>query len=161
MIVTEWAEKGDLKKIIKECHHHHLSNLTHLYFIDCYLQNEQTDFQSMVNNIWNLPNLIHCTLNIVVKGKCSFCVPHNRSSSLISLSVERAQITLDQIDQLIKCTPNLRSLVISVLSFANNNYIPVMFHNLRELTIKSVFTCNARRMSFTCSTIPSKAALEC
>ncbi|CAF1009975.1 unnamed protein product [Rotaria sp. Silwood1] len=129
-----------LMKILEECHH--LGNLTHLGLFHCY-QDEQVDFQLILNQIWSLPKLRHCTIGIGSTGQCLFRTPTTNSLSLEYVSIERIQVKLDQINQLFEYTPTLKCLSISVLSFIDNDYTPTPLPTLTNLNISSCFTCNA------------------
>ncbi|CAF1215750.1 unnamed protein product [Rotaria sordida] len=132
-----------LMKILEECHH--LCNLTHLGLFHCY-QDGQIDFQLIVNHIWSLPKLTHCTIGIGVTGLCFFRTPTNTSLSLEYVSIERIQVKLDQINRLFEYTPALKCLSISVVSFVDSDYIPSPLPTLIDLSISSCFTCNASNM---------------
>ena len=134
-----------LLKILEECHD--LPNLSHLYLNYCYFQDSSAEFQSITNHIWSLSKLVHCTIGIGIRRNSFFSIPTKVSSSLVSLSIESVQIKLDQVNQLFEKTPNLRQLSVSIQSFINNNYIPTSLPNLLDLTINSLVTCSASRMS--------------
>ncbi|CAF1034911.1 unnamed protein product [Didymodactylos carnosus] len=142
-----------LMKIVEGCHH--LCNLTHLELLYCYLQDKQIDFQLIVNHIWSLPKLIHCTIGIAIKGQCLFRTPTIISSSLEYVSIERIQIKLDQINQLFEYTPSLKCLSISVPSFIDNDYIPISIPTLMDLSISSCFTCDASNMAILLQNTPN------
>ncbi|CAF2627339.1 unnamed protein product [Rotaria sp. Silwood2] len=141
-----------LMKIVEECHH--LCNLTHLGLFNCY-QDCQVDFQLMVNQIWSLSKLSHCTIGIGFTGLCVFPTPTKTSLSLEYVSIERVQVKLDQIDRLLEYTPALKCLSISVLSFVDNNYIPSPLLTLIDLNISSSFTCNASNMGIFLQNTPN------
>lgn len=134
-----------LMQIIEECQY--ISNLTHLNFINCYFQDNQANFQLIINHIWNLPKLIHCTIGIGIKGQCLFPIPKYLSSSLEYLSIEKIQVKLSHINRLFEYTPALKYLSISVSSFIDNDYIPIPLPTLIDLSLTSFFTCNASNMN--------------
>jgi hypothetical protein len=75
-----------LLQILDECHH--LYQLTQLNFFSCYFEDDQVDFQLIVNHIWSLPKLIRCTIGIGIKGECLFCTPTKTSLSLECVSID-------------------------------------------------------------------------
>jgi hypothetical protein len=133
-----------LIKIMNQCHQ--LYHLTHLDFFHCFFQDDQVDFQWIVNHIWSLPKLIHCTIGIGIKGQGLFCTPTKISSTLQYISIENMPIKLNQINRLFECTPGLKCLSISVSSFIDNDYIPSPLPTLTDLSINSPFPCNASNM---------------
>jgi hypothetical protein len=98
--------------------------LTYLDFFHCFIQDDQVDFQWIVNHIWSLPKLLHCTIDIGTKGQGVFCTPTQISSTLQYLSITKMPIKLNQINRLFEHTPGLNSLSISVLFFLDNDYVP-------------------------------------
>jgi hypothetical protein len=125
---------------------HQLYHLTHLNFFHCFLQDDQVDFQWIVNHIWSLPKLIHCTIGIGTKGQGSFSTPTKISSTLQYVSIEKMPIKLNQINRLFECTPGLKCLSISISSFVDNDYVPSPLPTLTDLSINSPFACNASNM---------------
>ncbi|CAF1356563.1 unnamed protein product [Adineta ricciae] len=105
-----------LRNIINECHQ--LSHLSFLKFIMCKLEDNDTDMQLVVDNIWSLPKLTLCTLDI--RGEDfgflndeHFCMPKT-----VSLSMEYLEISMmfnfkaNEINHLIKQTPHLKHLSV-------------------------------------------------
>jgi len=144
-----------LMSIIEECHH-----LSHLDLFDCYFEENQVDLQLIVNHIWSLSKLIHCRIGIGIKGQNLFRTPTTISLSLEYVSIERTQVKLSQIDQLFEYTPALKYLSISVPSFADNDYIPSSLPTLIDLSISSLLTCNASRMTNFLQNIPNLRRLN-
>jgi len=144
-----------LMSIIDECHH-----LSHLDLFDCYFEENQIDLQLIVNHIWSLSKLIHCRIGIGIKGQNLFRTPTTISLSLEYVSIERTQVKLSQIDQLFEYTPGLKYLSISVPSFADNDYIPSSLPTLIDLSISSLLTCNASRMTNFLQNIPNLRRLN-
>ncbi|CAF1136513.1 unnamed protein product [Rotaria sordida] len=123
-----------LVKITDECHH--LYNLTHLNFFNCSLEDNQADFQLLVNNIWSFSKLVHCNFSIDIKGKKFFLMPKTISSSLERLSIYGSILKLNEINRLFEYTNRLKNLSINVeFDDDNNNYILSLFPTLIELHI--------------------------
>ncbi|CAF0799686.1 unnamed protein product [Adineta ricciae] len=147
-----------LTQILQGCFQ--LSNLTQLTFSNCYLQDDCVDFQSIINQIWSLEKLTHCTLGIAVKRQCVFCTPTVISSTLKSLSFEKLLIELKQINQLFEFTPNLQRLSLSVLSFVDSQYQPAPLPTVTNLNIHSVVKCDASNMSRLLENLPNLQQLS-
>lgn len=141
--LTELRSYSTLMQILDRCHE--LPNLTHLNLINGFFFEDHIDFQLMIDQIWSLPHLLHCTLGIGIKGQ-SFRPPTLISSTLQSISIEKFPIKLNQLNQLIEHTPQLTSLSISILTFLDNDYIATPLPSLTELSIHSIVTCNASTM---------------
>jgi hypothetical protein len=102
-----------LSNLLDQCHYLH--NLTHLDF-HCYCyENDQDKFQSIVNNVWNLPKLTNCYFGIVINQRNSFCLPTIISLSLQYLTIYPCQLKMNQINQLFEYTPRLKYLSTSVI----------------------------------------------
>ena len=145
--------------IIDRCFH--LDKLTDLKFDSCYFDEMNLiDFQSIIDRIWCLANLRHCSFGFAIRGLNSFPIPKHRSISLESLFIEKIQLKLDQINQLIEQTPNLQTLSISIRRFTDNNYVPMVLLNLTSLHIHSIVNCNASNMSVLLENTPNLRCLS-
>ncbi|CAF1515049.1 unnamed protein product [Rotaria sordida] len=113
-----------LMKIIDECHH--LNYLTYLNFYSYFsrFQYNQKDFQSIVNNIWNFPQLTHCNVDISIQGYNFFSIPTKISTSLKYLNMYNNKLTWNQINKLFEYTPYIKHLSIIIFSGINDYYIP-------------------------------------
>jgi len=80
-----------LMKIVDQFHR--LSNLTRLYFYSCNCQNDKADFQLIVNNIWSLPKLTYCYLDVGINKQENFCLSTKLSTSLKDLYMHRYNLT--------------------------------------------------------------------
>lgn len=147
-----------LKTIIEGCYL--ISNLTHLNLINCYFQETQANLQLIVNHIWSLPSLIHCKISIGIKGQSLFCTPTKLSSSLKHVFLEKIQMKLNQIDQLVEYTPDLQRLSISITSFLDNDYKPSCLTTLLDLSVNSVFICNASNIDVLLKNTPNLRRLS-
>lgn len=120
-----------IMKIINQCHQ--LSHLTHFKLDYSYLCTDRREYQSMIDNIWALPNLIRCETDVNSNiFDADYRTPTNTSSSLQSLFLSGEQIKLDQINQLFQCTPNLKHLSIDIIN-SDNNYFTGLFPTLTKL----------------------------
>ena len=55
---------------------HRLRHLTHLKFVDCsFMHQNRSDFQGVIDQIWNLPQLTHFYLNCRLNGHNVFLFP--------------------------------------------------------------------------------------
>ncbi len=114
---------------------HHLCNLTRLY-LDAYnCQNDKADFQLIVNNIWSLPKLTYCYLDVGINKEENFCLPTKLSTSLKDLYMYRYNLTYNQICKLFEYTSYLKHLSISFDSDTNEDYKPSHFFMLTNLSI--------------------------
>ena len=124
-----------LIKIIDECHH--LCNLTHLKFYSCGFHGKQSDIQFIVNRIWTLSKLTHCTFDIFIIGDLPFfCMPQSISTSIeyLYMSMEN-EVRSNQIIQLFEHTPCLKQLSMLTNCNVNGNYIAHTFPTLTRLKV--------------------------
>ena len=157
--VSDLRSYSTLIQILGRCHQ--LNNLTHLNLINGFFSDgdDRIDFQMMIDQIWSLPRLVHCTLGIGIKGH-SFRPPTRISSSLQSVSIDKFQIKLNQLNSLIEHTPQLTSLSISILSFLDNDHNLSPLPTLTELSIHSLVTCNASNMAILLQNTPNLVRLN-
>ncbi|CAF0898371.1 unnamed protein product [Rotaria sordida] len=107
--------------LLDECRH--LNNLMYLNITSWYLSKDQVNCQVIVDNIWSLPKLIKCDLNIDINKHNFLCLPTIISLSLESVTTHRSDLKMNQINQLLEYTPRLKHLLTS-LAITNDDYIP-------------------------------------
>ncbi|CAF1049376.1 unnamed protein product [Adineta steineri] len=139
---------------------HHLVQLTHLKFDFCCIPDyDETDFELLTNNIWNLPNLTHYYFEIHNKRQQSFIIPSKISSSLKYLSINTEQLNWDSVNRLLQYTPNLEYLHGHIYSFDDDdNYIGSSFSSLTNLNI--VITAHPSKIISFLRNIPNLYRLE-
>lgn len=121
-----------LLRFTNECQY--LSNLTHLGFHTCSSIYIANDFQVIIDNIWRLPKLTSCHIDIDIKQSV-FCFPTIISVSLQSISILRQEFQLDQINQLFQYTPHLKHLFIFAGIWTDDNSILSSFPTLIKLHV--------------------------
>ncbi|CAF1281179.1 unnamed protein product [Adineta steineri] len=124
-----------LTKIIDECHH--LYNLTHLKFYSCRFHGNESDLQFIVNRIWTLSKLTHCTFDILIIGELPFfCMPQSISTSIqyLDISIEN-EVRSNEIIQLFEHTPSLKHLSMLTKCDVNGNYLSHKFPILTKLQV--------------------------
>lgn len=121
-----------IMKIIDQCHQ--LCNLNHLKFNSCSFTVKQMYYRSIMNNIWSLPKLIHCELDIIVERELRFCLPTKISLSLERLSFSKCEASLAHINQLYKNTPNLKYLSIFIVN-SGSKYQESRLSTIKNLNI--------------------------
>jgi len=118
-----------LMKIVDECHYLIHLNYLNFYSYSSRFQFDQLDFQSIVNNIWNFPQLIHLNADISIGGNNFFSVPTTISTSLKYLNMYRNSLKWNQINNLFEYTPHLKHLSIVIFSCTKDYYIHVLFQH--------------------------------
>lgn len=99
-------------------------HLTHLNIINCQILSDWNIFYSLINNIWSLPKLTHCQLDIKFIDDIYFFVPTVISSTLKSLSIKNAQCNFEELIHLFEYTPCLEYLDITIIEKnANHPYL--------------------------------------
>ncbi|CAF1292691.1 unnamed protein product [Rotaria sp. Silwood1] len=116
-------------------HLHHLHDLTHLdlYDISCY--SDQGDFQTIINNIWNLPKLIYCHLNVHVNKERILYPPTKLSTSLRNVRISGYTLKWNEIYRLFEYTSALKYLSVSVKSNDDSDYKSFLYPTLIDLSI--------------------------
>ncbi|CAF3781081.1 unnamed protein product [Adineta steineri] len=99
-----------MNRLMTECHQ--LPYLTHLNFINCRFQNEHQSISTQLNNLWMLPKLISCHMDIYLRGQADIIHPLMISTSLQSLSTKSYSYGWKQLNHLLQQTPSLRHLHI-------------------------------------------------
>lgn len=122
-----------IMKIIDQCHE--LRHFTRLKFKTCSFTSSHRHFQSIVNNIWSLPKLIHFECDVICIVRPGFSAAVKISSSLQRLSLVQRRTTLNQINQLFEYTPHLKHLSIIVKHLIDSDYLPSSFPTLINLNI--------------------------
>lgn len=112
-----------------------LDNLTRLTLNGDIVQNMKSDYQNIVNSIWNLPKLTHCNYQIHINGQTLFCIPTKISLSLECVLINVSFFKWNQIEGLFQCTPHLTCLSITINTFDYDNYRLCLFPMLADFTI--------------------------
>ncbi|CAF1092676.1 unnamed protein product [Adineta steineri] len=113
-----------------------LSNVTYLNIsFRCY-ENDEIDFQMIIDNIWSLPKLIHCRYTIYIRNLSSFLLPTKVCSTLKNFYLFGQQIQYNKIFQLYECAPSLKHLRVSV----------TINDNVNENRMSSLLTLTKLRM---------------
>ncbi|CAF3967920.1 unnamed protein product [Adineta steineri] len=98
----------------------HLSLISDITFKECSFSYDETNSQTFVNILWNLPKLINCHLDIQLKPQTHFPVSTVLSSTIESLFITDINPQNSQLALLFKNTPHLRNLSIDFhLNFSN------------------------------------------
>jgi len=97
----------------------HLYNLTHLKLIKCHSSFEHTGTTRLSNTIWSLPKLTHCYVDT---DRYVFHIPTMISSSIECVSILGYCCRLNELIQLLKKTPHLRSLCIRHRDLNDDQY---------------------------------------
>ncbi|CAF1036915.1 unnamed protein product [Adineta steineri] len=128
----------------------YLVQLTHLKFCVCYIPDyNETDFELLTSNIWNLPNLTYCYFDIRNKRPQSFVIPSKITSSLKYLSIMTEKIKLNSINRLFQCTPYLKYLRARIDCLEHNDdYIGSSFSTLTNLHIFIMASHPSKIISF-------------
>jgi hypothetical protein len=131
-----------LSNLLDQCHYLH--NLSHLDFL-CYCYgNDQDKFQSIVNNVWNLPKLTNCYFGVVINiGKRDhFCLPTIISLSFQCLTIYYCEFKMSQMNQLFEYTPRLKYLSTSFVDSGDENYNGSLLPTLIQLKIDYICSSN-------------------
>ena len=98
-------------------------DLTHLSITNCQVLNDWNIVYSLINNIWSLPKLTHCQLDIGVIDETYSLVPNITSSSIQSLSITGLSCSFSELIHLFQHTPCLRYLAVTVNETSVNQHL--------------------------------------
>ena len=105
-----------LDKFLTECSR--LPFLTHLRLLQCHLSISRTRANRLYDQIWNLPQLTHCYLDIHFFNQNYFPRPTSISFSLRYLSISNISCYSKELIDLFQFTPNLQSLFIDFMDYS-------------------------------------------
>ncbi|CAF1099271.1 unnamed protein product [Rotaria sordida] len=108
MSLTYLRSQETLNQIMLECAQ--LPYLTHLTFTYCFISMSQNDANCFVNQIWSLPNLTYCYLDICFGSESYFSNPIVISRSLRYLIIQESVRSSLTLIHLCQYTPNLQYL---------------------------------------------------
>jgi len=114
----------------------YFTQLTRLKLIKCYIQHED-DFFHLMNNIWCLPKLTYCDLDInKTNSDHLFWRLTMTSTSIESISVRTIHMNLRDLSNLSEHTPQLRHLYINLSSDSININLPIyVFSSIMKLNV--------------------------
>jgi hypothetical protein len=148
-----------LLTIIDKCHD--LCNLTDLNFCFCYLRDDNVDSQLLINDIWNLPKLVHCNFGIDFQKQQIFCTPTIISSTIKSVNISsKYTLKLNEINRLFEYTPCLECLSICTEHSINENYKLSSFPPLIELNISGSYLSDFLQMIVLLQHMPNLCRLK-
>ncbi|CAF1245128.1 unnamed protein product [Rotaria sordida] len=114
----------------------HLSYLTHLYFKESYIQYDPKTILIMMNNIWSLPYLTHCHLDIYFEDVCHLIPPNVISCTLKHLSMSGVQCDLDNLSLLYEHTPYIEYISINLWDPYDDHYQLSLIPSLTKMKLK-------------------------
>jgi hypothetical protein len=125
--------------IIIQCHH--LSHLNHLNLINCYLDKRRNNIATMIDNIWSLPKLTHCTINdIIIEARWLYKLSVI-SSSIEFLSIKKIDGDINILYYLFKYLPCLQRLNVDSTHWMRYDRPGFIFSSL--ISLKTSFANNA------------------
>ncbi|UJR06555.1 hypothetical protein I4U23_010839 [Adineta vaga] len=108
-----------IKEIISECHF--IPHLTYLRFNKCYMSLTNGRYQLLIDNIWQIPKLIRCHVDISFHGRIHYLSPTITSSYLKYLTIQSVNIQFSDLLRLIIHTPHLTHLSIEINEYFMND----------------------------------------
>ena len=119
-----------LHQIVIQCRE--LPCLAELNLIQCRVNDSSFD---IINPIWELPNLITCTIDEdMVEGGC-FTRLCQTSSSMKSLSIDNVNCDFSCLSEILQRTPSLEHLSIKIVTTDPREVFPLSLPLLTQLTL--------------------------
>ncbi|UJR32829.1 hypothetical protein I4U23_020291 [Adineta vaga] len=124
-----------------------LRQLTHLFIIDCSIdQKQKQPIVDLFNNIWSISSLIHCDLNGITLNHISFShvsiFPRSSSSfvvtstSIRNLLIENISCDFDSLSYLLtSSTPHLQQLSTTVYSHSKSDTLTCTIPSITSLRL--------------------------
>jgi hypothetical protein len=91
-----------------------MRHLTHLYLIQCYFSFDPKTLFNIMNDIWSLSDLRHCSLDLSFESDCYLITPTIISCSIQYLSIRGFRCGLENLHHLYEHTPFLQNLSIDI-----------------------------------------------
>ncbi|UJR24773.1 hypothetical protein I4U23_006147 [Adineta vaga] len=113
-----------------------ISQLTHLNFQQCYIPNHPKTLFNIIDQVWRLPNLTHCYLDIISDDDCPLILPAFISCSLKHLSIDGFRCDLDYLFHLYGHAPYVEYLSIKLCDSSDEYPQLPLFHTLTTLKLK-------------------------
>jgi hypothetical protein len=136
LTLSHLYSKETLRKLMIECHY--LPHLTHLTFTECEFKNQDKDISDILNNIWNLPKLIHCHFHSRLEN-CTYMnplMPSVTSTSLEYFSIDSYSYNLNDLACLFQHTPRLRHLSIEIWDHSLDRQLSFTVPSITVLNVK-------------------------
>ncbi|CAF3677555.1 unnamed protein product [Rotaria sp. Silwood1] len=131
-----------LNKLILQCRE--LSYLTHLYISINTYQDPAENFHDFINNIWSLPNLTHCHLDIIHPYAIQLIQMSVISQSINYLSIQNINYDLHSLSHLLLHTTYLQRLHIYGISQYDDYQPQTMFPSI--ISFKTSFQGSVQSM---------------
>jgi hypothetical protein len=120
-------------QMISQCRH--LKHLTHLSLIQCHFWYQETDFQYVINYIWSLTRLTHCTLDYNLPGHQLLTKISIHSPSIKSLSMKNIHCDMNTLSHLFEFTPNLQQLDTTIFCGSRDEQLSITVPSILSLNI--------------------------
>mgnify|MGYP001036894548 CR=1 FL=1 len=122
-----------LNYFITQCHQ--LSYLVHLQIIESNLNNDKKELHRLMNNIWSLSKLEYLNLDENTFDKLRLKKINVISNSLRKISMENVRCSLDEFKHLIKQTPNIESIHLSIEFNFQDEHIRILKSKIKHLKL--------------------------
>lgn len=124
---------NQVNQLIIQCHQ--LSYLTHLNLINSYIDDENKEVNDLLNNIWSLPRLYYLNLNNNSLSRIWLRKISSISLSIRKLFIENINCSLEDLSHLIKQTPYLEHLSITISLNYDDENIPIIISSIKSLKL--------------------------
>ncbi|CAF5055974.1 unnamed protein product, partial [Rotaria sp. Silwood1] len=109
LLIQKIDSSNTIFNITSDCFY--LPYLTHLKIIECHVANDKNSHQ-IINNIWRLPRLKHCTLDVIFEGGLTFAELPIISTSIEYLLIKNVIFSSIGLTHLLNSTSYLQHLCI-------------------------------------------------
>lgn len=145
-----------INKLIVQCRH--LLSLQKLSLIDCQgIGQQDKHTANLINNIWSLPNLVHCTINNIKIRKKWIRRVTMICSTLQYLSVKMIEGEQDTFYYLSRSIPHLQQLNVEVIQWSFYNESKILFSSV--ISLKTTFHGSIDRTILFLKSLPNLFSL--
>ena len=144
-----------IDKIIVQCRS--LTQLKHLNLIGSYFDQQPYVTSSIINSIWKIPNLTHCTINTLTFYTTWIYQLSAVSTSIEFLAIDKIEGCVNMLDHLMAHTPQLQQLNTNVIYCSECNQPDLTFPSI--IALKTSFTSNIDTIVYLFNTLPNLSHL--
>ncbi|CAF4218428.1 unnamed protein product, partial [Adineta steineri] len=133
-----------LNKLLTDCLY--LPSLTHFTLTNCHISIDQISTDHLYNQIWSLPKLTYCYVDINFSDRSYFPKPTIISTSLKSLHIPNISCDFNELIHLFQVTPNLQYLSIVFVDYTDEYDLSLFYAPITRLKLS--FDCSLNILQY-------------
>ncbi|CAF4351465.1 unnamed protein product, partial [Adineta steineri] len=133
-----------LNKLLTDCLY--LPSLTHFTLTNCRISIDQISTDHLYNQIWSLPKLTYCYIDINFSDRNYFPKPTIISTSLKSLHIPNISCDFNELIHLFQVTPNLQYVSIVFTDYTDEYDLSLFYLPITRLKLS--FDCSLNILQY-------------